>query len=104
MRPVYDEKKADIFAIGLTALHAATLKNSKTLYDMKLGNIFGGEVMGRLAEVEKRYSQFLGSVIRRMLLEDPSRRPGHKDINDILAPFQKNIRSLEGFDPRAVTK
>ena len=102
MRPIYDEKKADIFGIGLTALHAATLKNSKTLYDMKSGAIFGADLLGRLAEVEKRYSQFLGSVIRRMLTEDPARRPGHKEINDILAPFQKNIRSLEGFDPRAV--
>lgn len=72
-KPVYDQEKADIFSLGLTALEMTTLQDisfhpSTFTYDFN-------EIQKLIDSVEGRYSEELHKILEFMLIVNPAQRP-----------------------------
>lgn len=75
LRPKHDPWKSDVFSLGMTVLHAATLNSCDRLYDWASNSIDYEELGERLASLRPRYSERLQDFVQTMLEVRESARP-----------------------------
>jgi len=92
----YDSQKNDIYALGLSLLHAGTFDSMQDTY-LPNGTINKSKLDGHLQELDNKYAAknpILCQSIRRLVSEEESNRP---DINQFLSslPPYENFKQLE---------
>lgn len=76
VNPKYDVYRADVYSLGMTLLHAATLREPETnFYDWPNEKILHKQIQQALVDLESHYSRELVDTIRLMLEEDEYARP-----------------------------
>ena len=93
LKATYDKTKADVFALGITLLKAATGEKTKALYNYKEGKINEAVLAERLNKVKANYPAFTYELIASMLTIDAAARPDFIQLESRLAPFRVLIRS-----------
>jgi hypothetical protein len=95
--PRGDQFKNDIFSLGVLMLEAATLLPSEFVYNWSKQTVNYAEINKSLQQIRLRHSEFLTNIIAEMLNEDENARPSFHDLNEILSPYEVNIREMRGF-------
>lgn len=97
--------KADIFALGLTVMEAATLLPSQEIYDYEKGMMIKADsVDERLIFIKNNYSGELTHVLRMMLEYDPDVRPDSLELYEIINVPKEKIREERVVDHNAAVK
>ena len=89
MNPEHDSTKSDVYALGMTLLQAASLKDIRCCYDMSLFVVNRADMENLFAEVGARYSTGLEAFIRDLLNPDENERPDFNKIH-----FQMNNQTV----------
>ena len=95
--PRGDQFKNDIFSLGVLMLEAATLLPSEFVYNWSKHTVNYAEINKSLQLIRQRHSEFLTNIIAEMLNEDENARPSFHDLNEILSPYEVNIREMRTF-------
>jgi serine/threonine protein kinase len=96
-KPRHDAHKSDVFALGLTILHAATLENSINVYDFAQLLVDYSQIQRMLLGARSKYSEFFVNFIMEMLNQDELQRPSFQNLLDILSPYESSIREMKPF-------
>ena len=96
-KPRHDAHKSDVFALGLTILHAATLENSINVYDYAQLLVDYSQIQRMLLGARSKYSEFFVNFIMEMLNQDELQRPSFQNLLDILSPYESCIREMKPF-------
>jgi len=83
-KPAHHPWKSDVFSLGMTLLHAATLTNCDNIYNWDLYSINTDLLQSRLKIVKEQYSVRLYNMISSMLIYDEDRRPDFKSLDSQL--------------------
>ena len=90
VNPEYDVYRADVYALGMSLLQAATLKDPhKNYYDWITKEVNSNAVEKGLKDVETRYSLQLARYIASMLDEDDKTRPDFIGLASGVVPIVK---------------
>lgn len=97
--------KADVFALGLTVMEAATLLPSQEIYDYEKGMMIKADsVDERLIFIKNHYSGELTHVLRMMLEYDPDVRPDCLELYEIINVPKEKIKEEKIVDYNAALK
>jgi len=89
----YDEKKAEVWAIGLTTLCASLNRNINDYYDWNRYEVRYDMLKSSYEQMrEIGYSEQLISTLQQCLEVDETRRSTLLEIIEFLAPYQDEIR------------
>ena len=87
VNPKYDVYRADVYSLGMTLLHAATLREPEThYYDWSNEKILHKQIQQALFDLESHYSRELVDTIRQMLEEDEYTRPDFLGLSGVINP------------------
>ena len=78
--PKHDSFRSDIFTLGLSILHAATLMNCDQFYNWDEFVLDFETLQRRIASLSRRYSKQLQHFIASMLTLDETKRPSANDL------------------------
>ena len=87
IHPQHDVFKSDVFALGLTALHAATLDDCDDLYDWKTKTFSYESLHVKIDSLRGNYSARLVEFISRLLEQEEESRPNLAQLQDELGKF-----------------
>lgn len=87
--PKHDAAKSDIFTLGLSVLHAATLLNCDKFYNWDDCTIDMESIQKRLETLTHRYSEQLQRFLSVMLTADEAKRPSAYDLIDRIPTLDK---------------
>lgn len=90
--------KTDVFALGLVALEAATLKPSEEIYEKGSLTINAAKIDERLIFLMKHYSRELVHVIRMMLEIDEDVRPDPCELYSILGGTESTLQPFKQYE------
>lgn len=96
--PEYDVYRADVFSLGVTLLHAATLKDPNThIYDW-VSKEFNYKSVERLfEELRSRYSQQFITFLSKLLEEDESRRLDFNGLSSFVQFGASQTHNVSAF-------
>lgn len=69
LKPRHNEVKSDVYSMGMTLLHAATLRNNVNCYDFDRFKINFSVIDSKLDSVSRRYTTEFSSFLREILME-----------------------------------
>jgi len=75
LRPKHNPWKSDVFSLGMTLLHAATLNSCDRMYDWNSQTLDFEELGERLASLRPRYSENFQDFLQTMLEVGDDMRP-----------------------------
>jgi len=81
MKPSHNPWKSDVFSLGMTLLHAATLASCDSLYNWENHTIDRAGIDQRLKIIKGQYSDKLYQLISSMLVFDEYERPDFKTLD-----------------------
>lgn len=90
--------KTDVFALGLVALEAATLKPSEEIYEKGSLTINAAKIDERLIFLMKHYSRELVHVIRMMVEIDEDVRPDPCELYSILCGAESTLQPFKQYE------
>ena len=79
--PQHSPSKSDVFSIGMSLLHAASMRNPATLYDFDSAIIKEDKVKQRLDLLRNNYSDHFVDNLGKMLNFHEANRPSVADLN-----------------------
>jgi hypothetical protein len=94
IKPVHDNWKSDVYALGMTLLETATLVAPFACYDYNNFAIIPANIDKFLESVGSRYSEMLVNVIKQMLNEHENNRPAFRELADIIAPSENTVTQV----------
>ena len=89
--PKHDTFKSDIFTLGLTVLHAATLTNCDSFFDYDRFSLDIEALQKRVASLALRYSEQFQRFVSSMLTLEESKRPSAGELIERI-PIQDNLK------------
>lgn len=78
--PPYDLYRSDVFCLGMTLLHAATLTPLDNLYNLEKGTLNEDKLNEKITQLKERYSESIFKIIDQMLLMDDVERVDFKAL------------------------
>lgn len=93
VNPTYDPSKEESWALGMTALCAATNTNLDYFYDWKVPELKWHNIHDKLDSVNGPYSKQVHGFIESCLEETEERRPSLEDHERFLRPYTTEINS-----------
>ena len=90
--PEHDIAKSDAYSLGMTLLHAATLKDIAPCYNFTMYNINNDQLHAFLSQARQMYSAGFVNFLSDLLVEDLSRRMDFLTIHNNMQSQQVNYQ------------
>lgn len=75
LKPTHNAWKSDVFSLGLTLLHAASLSSCDHIYNWNNFTIDFDKLMHQLEFVKQKYSKDFYNLLYLMLVKEENERP-----------------------------